>query len=857
MKSHLLLCFFLFVSMHAFGQIDGRKVSGCLVDDVSGAGIPSVSCRAINSKGRISAHALTDENGRFTLELKNDCKSVEFCCIGYKKKNVSPCNIDRASTIRLKPETIALKEVTVRVKPIEVHKDTINYNVSAFADKNDHYLEDVLKKLPGIHVADDGTISYNGASINNLNIEGQSLLGNRYNQATRNLPVEAIAQVQVMENDQPIRALKDRVPSQKATLNIRLKAGYKAKSFGEAVTGGGMGDEALWNAKATIINIGRQNQMLVTLQTNNTGDNLKENTLEHIDLTDISSYEPLPLEWTPMQMGSYLLLSQQRSTFNQSVSVGLNQLHKLGTYGNLRTNISAYWDQQHTSDSTFWAYGGATSASLFENNRKRWSTFSVVPELHYELNAARTYLCDDLTASINVQKLHSSLLSNNALLQVEQRHTPFQLQNKFRATTHVGNNILQASSLTRYFRRNEKYVTEDFSETILPSSLIQTMATENFLTKNELATSFPIHRHELSVKYGFLYKMEDIGMEQEAVRNHHLRNHVEASMVLKYSKGYVNASVKGTWLYARLPWSVSAKSTNRLYASPSLSWNHKFSPKWSVRMTGAASEDASDETPFQSNYQSNYRTFVQPLDAIGWQHRKSAGASLSYADMIHMVAWNLMGSIVWIKADHTFTYSYTKRQTLVVPVWKDTHSRRLVLASNFDKTWSRPRLSLKANVSYNRSVQPILQNAREQTVCSNVCSSTLELRWNKLSWLQASAVETFNVAWQDNYENMESTTLKSLLGSFFLYVSPLKNMRISIKWEHSLMETESGKYDTNTFLDLLTDVSVSKRVSLSFSATNLLNNHQYTQAAYDGLNYHYFCQPLRKREILTKLTFKF
>ena len=98
--------------------------------------------------------------------------------------------------------TTKLPEVTVRLKPVEQVGDTIKYNVSAFQGKDDHYLEDVLKKMPGIQVSPNGTILYKGETINQFNIEGQNLLGNRYSQATRNLPVEAISQVQVMENDQ-------------------------------------------------------------------------------------------------------------------------------------------------------------------------------------------------------------------------------------------------------------------------------------------------------------------------------------------------------------------------------------------------------------------------------------------------------------------------------------------------------------------------------------------------------------------------------------------------------------------------------------------------------------------------------
>ena len=57
--------------------------------------------------------------------------------------------------------------------------------------------------MPGIEVADNGAIRYKGRPINKFNIEGQDLLGNQYNQATRNMPADAVATVQVMEDDSP------------------------------------------------------------------------------------------------------------------------------------------------------------------------------------------------------------------------------------------------------------------------------------------------------------------------------------------------------------------------------------------------------------------------------------------------------------------------------------------------------------------------------------------------------------------------------------------------------------------------------------------------------------------------------
>lgn len=62
--------------------------------------------------------------------------------------------------------------------------------------------------MPGIEVTNSGQILYQGSSINKLNIEGLDLMGDQYNQATQNMPAEAVSTIQVMENNQPIRALE-------------------------------------------------------------------------------------------------------------------------------------------------------------------------------------------------------------------------------------------------------------------------------------------------------------------------------------------------------------------------------------------------------------------------------------------------------------------------------------------------------------------------------------------------------------------------------------------------------------------------------------------------------------------------
>ena len=502
----LLLLLFFLLSFPAFPQSAGRQVTGRVTDAKTGKGVSYVTCKTLGERDSLMAYALTDGTGAFTLTLPDGAEAVEFTLMGYDKKRIKARDARQGMRVRLAPSGIMLKEVTVKARPIDVHKDTINYNVAAFQGKEDRYIEDVLKKMPGIEVADNGAIRYKGRPINKFNIEGQDLLGNQYNQATRNMPADAVATVQVMEDDQPIRALKDRVPSDKATLNIKLKQGYKLRPFGEARGGIGGFNDVLWNNSLTLMNVGRKNQLLLTAKMDNNGENLSENTVEHIDYSDADNYEPLPGEMIQTDGMAQPPINEKRYLKNKSYSVGLNHVHRIGRYGSLRTNITYYGTSDHNEDSTYNYYGGEQTLSLSETNRRKLSSHTLMPHFRYEHNAPKVYLVDELSGSLSFFKstsrrvtsrqgdltqqesdgvfkstrdifkstrdeltsrqgemprqssghISSSArdLSTRQLAERSDRH-PGYIQNKMNMTINAGANVYSVNSLFRYFRRSE------------------------------------------------------------------------------------------------------------------------------------------------------------------------------------------------------------------------------------------------------------------------------------------------------------------------------------------------------------------------------------------------------------------
>ena len=144
-----------------------------------------------------------------------------------------------------------LDEVTVTAPKMEMKgDDTVSYNVASFRAQEDLVIEDVLRKLPGITVRDNGQILYKAKPIAGLTIDGMDLLKGRYGIATRNISPDHIASVEILENHQAIKALKDLVPSDKTYINLKLKASSRGVFLLSAAAGGGYGDRGLWNAEA-------------------------------------------------------------------------------------------------------------------------------------------------------------------------------------------------------------------------------------------------------------------------------------------------------------------------------------------------------------------------------------------------------------------------------------------------------------------------------------------------------------------------------------------------------------------------------------------------------------------------------
>jgi len=264
--------FILFITILTWAQ---SSISGKILD-ADGKPIPSASVTVEEpGKDAIIAYSITNSQGEYKVTFTTSEQNIDLKIKAFNSKPSQKTvkNENQTQNFTLQPDATEIKEVKIKAKMITKKGDTISYDIKAFESKSDRTLSDVLKKIPGIDVNKDGTVLYQGEPINKFYVNGKDLMEGGYGTINNSLPTGAVSKVEVMENHQPVKILQDKVPSENAAINIKLKKSVTMTGRGEV--GVGM-DPFLYNLKLTPMFFGQKNQWVVNYKTNNNGESVEK-----------------------------------------------------------------------------------------------------------------------------------------------------------------------------------------------------------------------------------------------------------------------------------------------------------------------------------------------------------------------------------------------------------------------------------------------------------------------------------------------------------------------------------------------------------------------------------------------------
>ncbi|WP_029287855.1 TonB-dependent receptor [Pedobacter sp. R20-19] len=235
------LIFFLFLtfSLNAFAQ-SPIKISGQIIDSLKNP-IEGAAIRLIMDEDTLRTNS--DAKGNFAFSKVIPSKFyLSITALGYKSfASVYEAQQSKKGLILepilLKTETIHLEDVEVKVKvdPIKIKKDTIEYNAGAYTIRENDKVEDLLKQLQGIEVDDKGSVTAMGKKMTKLRVNGEDFFTNNVEDYIRQLPADIIAKLQVIDDygDQAnFTGIKTGTPIK--MLNLVTKPGKDKGIFGNA-----------------------------------------------------------------------------------------------------------------------------------------------------------------------------------------------------------------------------------------------------------------------------------------------------------------------------------------------------------------------------------------------------------------------------------------------------------------------------------------------------------------------------------------------------------------------------------------------------------------------------------------------
>jgi hypothetical protein len=197
----------------------------------------------------ITNFALTDTSGvaRITKVTRGTyVLTVEM--LGYKTYNKehyfsfdwSRDSVD-LGVIRLAEDAQLLDaaHVTAIGNPIEIRQDTIIFNASSFQVGQNQMLEDLLKRMPGMEVSKDGTVKYNGETIQKITVGGKTFFFDDPKMALKNLPAKVVDKVKVIDKVSDAEQFTGVATDREKVMDLEFKQEFQKGWFGNATVGAG------------------------------------------------------------------------------------------------------------------------------------------------------------------------------------------------------------------------------------------------------------------------------------------------------------------------------------------------------------------------------------------------------------------------------------------------------------------------------------------------------------------------------------------------------------------------------------------------------------------------------------------
>lgn len=858
MRNLLLIILYLIGAVSLMAQVN---VSGMVIDKEINEPVVGASAIIKGADNKIKKFASTKADGSFAMSVPSvsDCR-LEVTMMGYAKQTIPLDSVTLPITVYLEPGTTELKEVIVKADRIREQGDTISYHVGSFAQQQDRSIGDVLRRMPGIDVAQNGKIQYQGEDINKFYIEGSDLLGGKYGIATNGINHEDVGAIEVMENHQPMQVLSGISFSDKAAINLKLKNKAKATWTFHGDAGGGWSwqpDGAIWDGELFAMAVMPSFQNITTFRTNNTGEDLSSSSTDFFASrreTGLSRYVGVALPGVPS-------LSDKQTLFNRSFLVSTNNLWKLKN-GEFKANLDYSFNRvtaQAINITTYFLEGG--NRVITEQRDGTEHTHSLSGKFIYELNQKTAFINNTLQANIDWNDL--SLRTDGTLPNTQSVELPdYYITNKFKLIKRFnGKHLVTFQSVNEW-----ESLPQTLNIDLGGQPFRQSISDHAFYTHESAAYAFNIKGITLSLEggiKGYIRSMDSQlpeipqelpGITENVVNTNYLT--IYATPKLEYWVRRVNILLNLPISYAHYSFDKAIANHDEVYFSPSLSFIWKPNNRFSGSIRGGLGRSPMNLNLIHTGLiMTNYRTLNAGTEQFYNSSSQNISANLSYKHTRYGLFANGMVLHSWTHVPYTMAQQLYGDYVVYSYADAKNDSKMLLAMGNIGKTLDFMRGSCNVNGSFRRNESHLLSQSQTVNSVSTGWSVGGKINGNPCNWFSFD----YRIDYSDNLLTMNGeseawlSTLENVLSLTFI---PHSKWQWTISGEHYCNELSEHNYKNVVMLDTKLTYLLNKKIELAASLTNILDKRNYNYTTYSELTSFESQRQLRGRQILFSITLR-
>lgn len=276
MKKSILMMLLLLVSIASFAQ--ERLVSGAIIDRDTKDPVEQVTVQLLKTDSTYVTGAISNEKGLFHLNAPENGKYLlKITSVGYKP-TVKRVVIEQDKNLVLGnvvvgADAIMLKGavVTAMAQKVTLKEDTFVYNSAAYRTPEGSVVEELVKRLPGAEVSDDGTIKINGKEVKKILVDGKEFMTGDTKTALKNLPTSIIDKIKAYDEKSDLSKVTGIDDGEEQTvLDFNVKKGMNKGLMSNIDLG--IGNKDRYSARGMGGYFNSNNRFMLFGNANNTSD---------------------------------------------------------------------------------------------------------------------------------------------------------------------------------------------------------------------------------------------------------------------------------------------------------------------------------------------------------------------------------------------------------------------------------------------------------------------------------------------------------------------------------------------------------------------------------------------------------